>query len=200
MCAVWFKLVTILCLSSTALTGPESGGVVWRDFGGSVTIQCRSPDPDQEFLTLKRGLGEDHVLVIENDTSKNTISKEFTGRLQLHGVFPSVDILIRNLTSGDTGPYWCFYSKFDLKSSQSVSKKGSGSVLLVVADTVKKCEPEKQNLVLVSVVISAAVLLGIIMGFLIWIILKTKTLRSTVKKRHVTSNDVYEDMRGTLRR
>lgn len=111
----------------------ESGGVVWRDFGGSVTIQCRSPDPDQEFLTLKRGLGEDHVLVIENDTSKNTISKEFTGRLQLHGVFPSVDILIRNLTSGDTGPYWCFYSKFDLKSSQSVSKKGSGSVLLVVA-------------------------------------------------------------------
>ncbi|XP_070837871.1 uncharacterized protein [Chaetodon trifascialis] len=200
MCAVWLKLVTILCLSCTALTGPESGGVVWKDFGGSVTIQCRSSDKDQESLYLKKGFGEDEILFKESNSETQTISKEFTSRLELHGVFPSMDILIKNLTSADTGPYWCIYSKFDQTSSRPISMKGAGSVLLVVTDAVKPCEPENKNLVLVSVVISAAVLLGIIMGFLIWIILKTKTLRSTVKPRHATTNDVYEDMRGTLRR
>ncbi|XP_076609266.1 uncharacterized protein LOC143334375 [Chaetodon auriga] len=200
MCAVWLKLVTILCLSCTALTGPESGGVVWRDFGGSVTIQCRSPEQDQESLSLKKGLGEDEILFKESNSEKPTISSEFTSRLELHGVFPSMDIFIKNLTSADTGPYWCTYTKFDQMTSQRVTMKGTGSVLLVVTDTMKQCDPENKNLVLVSVVISAAVLLGIIMGFFIWIILKTKTLRSTVKPRHTTTNDVYEDMRGTLRR
>ncbi len=37
-------------------------------------------------------------------------------------------------------------------------------------ETVKECEPADKNLIVVSVVISAAVLLGIITGIFIWII------------------------------
>lgn len=110
----------------------ESGGVVWRDLGGVVTIQCRTPEADQEFLTLKKGLNEDHILVKENNSDSNlNIAKEFKGRLQLNGVFGSVDILIKNLTSDDTGPYWCLYSKFDGRA-KVIEKQGTGSVLLVV--------------------------------------------------------------------
>lgn len=110
----------------------ESGGVVWRDLGGAVTIQCRAPEPNQEFLILKRGLSEDVVLVKENNSGIiPNIDKEFWGRLQVNGVFSSMDILIKNLTSNDTGPYWCLYSRFDGKA-KTIEKKGTGSVLLVV--------------------------------------------------------------------
>lgn len=110
----------------------ESGGVLWRKFGEAITIQCRTTEPDQELLTLKKGLREDDVLVIENNSEENTITKEFTDRLQLNGVFPSVDIKIKNLTSDDSGPYWCSYSKIDLGSKKVIHIKGTGSVLLVV--------------------------------------------------------------------
>ncbi|XP_073351089.1 uncharacterized protein [Pagrus major] len=203
MSAVWLKVITILCLSCTALSGPERGGVVWRDLGGTVTIQCRTSESDQQSMSLKKGLKEDYeVLFTEGNPAKDTIAKELTGRLQVHGAFPNLSILIKNLTSDDTGPYWCIYSKFDLKSGQLIQKRDNGSVLLVVTDStnsMKQCDPATNELVLVSVVISAAVLLAIIMGLFIWII-KTKSSHSTVKPRRVANNDVYEDMRGTLRR
>ncbi|XP_030262503.1 T-cell antigen CD7-like isoform X1 [Sparus aurata] len=202
MSAVWLKLVTVLCFCCIAL-GTETGGVLWKKPGEPVTIQCRTFS-DQESLSLKKGLKEEHdVLFKEGNSAKDTIAKEFTGRLQSHGEFPNVSILIKNLTSGDTGPYWCIYTKFDPKSGQLIQMKGTGSVLLVVtdsSDSMKQCDPASNELVLVSVVISAAVLLGIIMGFFIWII-KTKSSRRTAKPRRVANNDVYEDMRGgTLRR
>lgn len=98
----------------------------------AVTIQCRS-ETQQEFLTLKKGINED-VQVFNNDgkSGKTTMAKEFTGRLQSNGVFPNVDILIKNLTSDDTGPYWCEYKRFDQQSASFISVKGKGSVLLVV--------------------------------------------------------------------
>ncbi|XP_039679803.1 uncharacterized protein LOC120573949 isoform X2 [Perca fluviatilis] len=207
MSAVWLKLITILCLSCTALSGPVSSEVIWRDLGEAVTIQCRpsKPNQGQEYLTLKKGLNEEYdVLYKDGKSEKNTIHPKFKGRLQLNGVFPKVDILIKNLTSNDTGPYWCVYKKFDVVFSKTLEMKGTGSVLLLVAggpqhDSI--CEPSDNNLVLVIVVICAA-LLGIIVCFLIWIILKTKTTkrRTKMKPRNVTNNDVYEDMRGTIRR
>ncbi|XP_028456159.1 uncharacterized protein si:ch211-188c18.1 isoform X2 [Perca flavescens] len=205
MSAVWLN---ILCVSCTALSGPVSSEVVWRDLGKAVTIQCKTPKPNQEYLTLKKGLREEYdVLYIDGKSEKNTIHKEFMGRLQLNGVFPDVDILIKNLTTNDTGPYWCVYKKFDVESSKTLEMKGEGSVLLVVAggpqqdSACLQYHPSDNNLVLV-IVICAALLLGIIMCFLIWIILKTKTTKRHTKKkpRHVTNNDVYEDMRGTIRR
>lgn len=42
----------------------------------------------------------------------------------------------------------------------------------LITDTEKQCDPASKDLVLVSVVIIGAVLFGIIIGFLRWIILK----------------------------
>ncbi|XP_078126487.1 uncharacterized protein LOC144530691 [Sander vitreus] len=207
MFAVWLKLITLLTIvSSPARSGLVSSEVVWRELGKAVTIQCRPSKPDQEYLSLKKGLSEEHeVLYKEGNPEKNTIHKEFMGRLQLNGVFPNVDILIKNLTSDDTGPYWCVYKKFDLVSSKNLEMKGTGSVLLVVTGGPQQdsaCDPQENSLFLVIVVICVALLLGIIISFLIWFIFKIKTTKKRTKKkpRHVTTNDVYEDMRGTIRR
>ncbi|KAI3359913.1 hypothetical protein L3Q82_014266 [Scortum barcoo] len=132
MSAVWLKLITIVCLSCTALSGPERSEVVWKEIGGAFTIQCRS-EPNQEFLTLRRGIREDIQIFYKVGTSeKNEIAAEFRDRLQFNGVFPNIDLLIKNLTSDDTGPYWCEYARFDSKSAAFITKKGNGSVLLVV--------------------------------------------------------------------
>ncbi|XP_051245010.1 uncharacterized protein LOC127356954 isoform X3 [Dicentrarchus labrax] len=173
MSAAWLKLITILCLSCTALSGPDSE-VLWKDFGGSFTIQCRAPEPEQDSLTLKKGLSMDiDVFHKPSGSDRNITAEQFKYRLQSNGKFPNVDILIKNLTSNDTGPYWCCYAKFDLNTATVIHKKGTGSVLLVVSDTVKQCDPPHQNLTLGFVVISA-VLVGFIIGILIWITLKVK--------------------------
>ncbi|XP_034751045.1 uncharacterized protein LOC117958646 isoform X2 [Etheostoma cragini] len=207
MSVFWLKLTTVICLYYAALSGPVNSEVVWRDSGEAVTIQCRCSDPNQEFLTLKKGLSEDYeVLYKDGNSEKDTIKKEFKARLQLNGVFPNVDIFIKNLTSNDTGPYWCEYKKFDPKFNEAMKMKGTGSILLVVTDRPQQfadstCDPLENNLILVFVVICAALLIGIIMCLLIRIIiLKTKTLRTKKKTRKVPTNDVYEDMRGTIRR
>ncbi|XP_070704501.1 uncharacterized protein [Pempheris klunzingeri] len=200
MSAVWLKLITILCLFCTVLSGPGSSGVVWKHFGETITIQCRYSNKT-EYLYLKRGLSEDLIFIKEYNSDKSNIVTGFGGRLQLNGVFPNLDILIKNLTSDDTGPYWCEYKRFDDNKHRAEITKGTGSVLLVVTDRAQTCEPSDKNVALVSVVICAAVLLGIIVtGLLIVIILKIKALCSKVKPRRVATSDVYEDMRGTRRR
>jgi len=109
-----------------------SSGAVWRDFGGAVTIQCRVSETDQMSLDLKRGLNEKSVLFIDGSSDKYYTGKEFSGRIQFNGKFPNMDIIIKNLTSDDTGLYWCKYTRFDPESSDLVSVKGHDSLLLVV--------------------------------------------------------------------
>ncbi|XP_008286281.1 uncharacterized protein LOC103361856 [Stegastes partitus] len=206
MCAAWLKLV-VLCVGCTARSAAENRGVIWRDLGEDVTIQC-SGSVDQQFFSLTMGLNEDtNVFFMEKNSGKTTIANGYAGRLQSNGGFYKMDILIKNLTLNDTGPYWCVYKMFDPKSSKSKSTKGQGSVLLVVTgdrhadtDPVQGCDGSHQDLVLVSVVISAAVLLCVLMAFLILIILKTRSLRASGTPRRLPTNDVYEDMRGTFRR
>ncbi|XP_005925548.1 uncharacterized protein LOC102304363 isoform X3 [Haplochromis burtoni] len=195
--------ILILCLYGTARTAADGYEVIRKKVGQQVTIQCRSAS-NQEMLYLKRGLNEEEDIFCLT-LQKSTINQKFTDRLQFHGPFPNVDILLKNLTLDDTGPYWCVYkvsSNYELKTS-----RGNGSVLLVVTESGPAPSPRpvctgqsQGDLVLVSVVICAAVLIVVLTVFLIWIIIKTKPLRSTVKKRQVPVNDVYEDMRGTIRR
>ncbi|XP_022056930.1 uncharacterized protein si:ch211-188c18.1 isoform X2 [Acanthochromis polyacanthus] len=207
MSEVWLRIVVVVSVCCTALSQAEDRGGVWRDVGESVTIQCRT-SAEQDSLYLKMGLSKDiDVFFTEKDTGKNTISTQYKHRLQSNGAFPNVDILIKNLTANDTGPYWCMYKAFDRKTSKQTATDGSGSVLLVVTrevraptGPVKACDATHQDLVMVSVVISAAVLLCILMAFLIMIIIKTKSLRASVAPRRLPTNDVYEDMRGTFRR
>lgn len=103
--------------------------VIRRKVGQQVTIQCKSAS-NQEMLYLKRGLNEEEDIFYLADLKKPTINQKFTDRLQFHGQVPNVDILLKNLTLDDTGPYWCVYkmtSNYELKAS-----RGNGSVLLVV--------------------------------------------------------------------
>nr|XP_020472110.1 uncharacterized protein LOC109969520 [Monopterus albus] len=207
MSLVWLKLVTILCLSCTSLKAREGSNVVWKDYGSSITIQCRSHQTNLACLSVKKGLLSEEEIFYQMGRSPPIISDKIKDRVQLNGAFPNVDILIKNLTVEDTGPYWCSYVEMGGKSSDLLNVKSKGSVLLVVkekptptTDPSKTCNSSNNNLVLVSVVISAAVLAGIIMVTLVWVIIKTRSLRTAVKPRRVTTNDVYEDMRGTLRR
>ncbi|XP_054892005.1 uncharacterized protein LOC129363753 [Poeciliopsis prolifica] len=210
MSAVWVKLSTILCLCYTA----EMTGVQWREVGQSITIQCRI-DSDQEQLSLKMGLNETEIVVIDGGSKKEIILEEMKDRVQTHGTFPKYDILIKNLRESDTGPYSCTYSKTgDIEQSFCISTtKGKGSVLLVVTENRKepttspsnvpqqKCERLDTNMVLVAIVIAVGVLLIMMLGFVLFITHKTKSSDNAMKPRRVaTGNDVYEDMRGTLRR
>ncbi|MED6251043.1 hypothetical protein ATANTOWER_020159 [Ataeniobius toweri] len=202
MSAVWIKIFTILCLCYTA----EMNGVVWKENGQSITIQCRIK-LKQTYLSLKKGINKDIVsVVIFKTTGKISTSEEMSGRVQTHGNFPNIDILIKNLSTSDTGPYWCVYSDTD-ESYQHRTIDGNGSVLLVVTEKsapteqLVTCGQSNMNMVGVYVVIAVAALLIIVLGFIVWIMYKTKVSDSTTKPRRVATNgDVYEDMRGTIRR
>ncbi|MEQ2186489.1 hypothetical protein GOODEAATRI_028985 [Goodea atripinnis] len=202
MSAVWIKIFTILCLCYTA----EMNGVVWKENGQSITIQCRI-NLDQTYLSLKKGINKDiAIVVIYKTTGKITPSVEMSGRIQTHGNFPNIDILIKNLSTSDTGPYWCVYSHTD-QFYQHQTNDGNGSVLLVVTEKsapteqLVACGQSNMNMVGVYVVIAVAALLIMVLGFIVWIIYKTKDSHSTTKPRRVATNgDVYEDMRGTIRR
>ncbi|XP_053299036.1 uncharacterized protein si:rp71-81e14.2 isoform X2 [Pleuronectes platessa] len=204
MSAVGLKLVTLLCFSCTALSDPERSQVVWKKAGETTTIECRTSDMTQEFLDLCRGLCETDKVVYMDSTGFKPLPA-FKDRVHVHGVYPNVDFSIENLTSADTAPYWCVYKKWDMVTNK-VNEKSGGSVYLVVedrggsADGKPACETDQQTLLLVTVVISAVVLFGFMLGFFLWITLKTKTFRPSEKSRRVPNNEVYEDMRSTLRR
>lgn len=101
----------------------------WKRPGEAFTIECRHLEQGLNSLTVKRGIEKSEVLFMSLD--KQLIKDGFKDRLQINGVFPSPDILIRNLTSNDTGPYWCFYEVNDRDDIKE--EEGSGSVLLVVS-------------------------------------------------------------------
>ncbi|KAM9843896.1 uncharacterized protein ACBR49_013013 isoform 2-T2 [Aulostomus maculatus] len=197
MSAVCLRLITTVSLFYTTLGKNENSTVVWRDVGGFITIQCRTSEPGQILMELEKGLNGEFDVVVKDKSKEPTVAKEFKGRLQLHGVFPYLDIVITNLTSDDTGLYWCIYKGFDAVSSSSKDTKGTGSVLLVVTDP--QCEQPNRSIILVTVVISAMVLTVILVVFLVWSIYKTKKFKATMKPRRIPNNDVYEDMRGTIR-
>lgn len=116
----------VLCLLHT-----DKHMVVWKKVGESITIQCKDSS-GQENLEVKRGLEEKTILATSRSSpSKNTICQNLTSRIQTHGTFPNVAILIKNLSAEDTGPYWCLYSTSNHESGIEFIK-GQGSLLLVV--------------------------------------------------------------------
>uniref|UniRef100_A0A3Q1FLY5 Immunoglobulin domain-containing protein n=1 Tax=Acanthochromis polyacanthus TaxID=80966 RepID=A0A3Q1FLY5_9TELE len=186
------------------------------DVGESVTIQCRT-SAEQDSLYLKMGLSKDiDVFFTEKDTGKNTISTQYKHRLQSNGAFPNVDILIKNLTANDTGPYWCMYKAFDRKTSKQTATDGSGSVLLVVTreprcfiyHSTKPHNPAfnsnflKQTLKITS---HTFYILNKSVKMLLLLDNSSRDVPFQIKclimaPRRLPTNDVYEDMRGTFRR
>lgn len=111
----------------------DNNEVQWKNKGGYITIQCRTSEPNQESLDVKKGIRREVSVFYQwNQLKKETTGDVFKGRLQTHGQFPNIDILIKNLSYADTGPYWCDYPKFDKDSMKTIFAKSSGSVLLVV--------------------------------------------------------------------
>lgn len=166
-----------------------------------MTIQCRTETKDVESLTVKSGIHESDLFFIHKAKQESpTIRDIFQGRFQYRGDFPNMDILIKDLFLNDTGPYWCLYQKRNGIKRQMETLKGKGSVLLVVSDVHKECPPPYEDKFLVAITVAAAVLFCILAGFILWLILKTKTFCCSAKPRPVPTNEVYEDMRATLRR
>ncbi|XP_035864325.1 fibroblast growth factor receptor 1-like [Sander lucioperca] len=95
-----------------------------------------------------------------------------------------LDVLqLRNVSFDDAGEYTCL-------AGNSVGISHHSAWLTVFEVTDSASDQSDNNLVLMIVVICAALLLGIIMWVLTWIIIK----------RNVPTNDVYEGMCGTIRR
>ncbi|CAI5675238.1 unnamed protein product [Oreochromis niloticus] len=174
----------ILCLYGTARTAADGYGVIRRNVGKQVTIQCKSAS-NQDMLYLKKGLNEEEDIFHLTDSKEPTINQKFTDRLQFHGKLPTVDILIKNLTLDDTGPYWCVYKSTD-QNYELKATRGIGSVLLVVTEnrpspTVPECEQTQGDSPLVSVVKCTAVLIAVLTAFLIGTIIKNK--RNKARRR-----------------
>ncbi|KAM4598573.1 uncharacterized protein ACJ7VT_022037 isoform 2-T2 [Polymixia lowei] len=193
MSALWLMLITFLPLSCTAVSGQGNGKRVWKTAGGNITIQCRSEY--QEYLVMHWGLEEEEVdiLFVEGTKPPKSIAPRFKQRLETNGNFPNLDITIRNLTLDDTGAFWCKYKK--MVGSNLATTKGNGSILLVV----KQCVGTDSNfVVIVCALICGAILLVILIISIVWIIPKIKASHTVNVKPQ--RNDVYEDMRATLRR
>ncbi|XP_026226517.1 uncharacterized protein LOC113169295 isoform X2 [Anabas testudineus] len=190
MSAAGRRLTIILYLACIPLSASELSEVLWRDIGGAVTIHCRSSESDPKELNVKKGLSKDFLKVDKSNTV--TMTKGLTHRLHVNATFPDVDILIQNLNMDDTGLYWCLYRKGDQRSA--ITENTNYSLLVVKEAAPGWLDISKENLVLMLVIISVAVLLSIMMGVLMWLI-KTKTAYTAVKPRG-DPNNVYEIMTG----
>lgn len=102
---------------------------MWKELGGSITIQCRTPAKEHKLLNVKRGLHKDDIFAINSNWTSVITSNEVENRTLVKGTFPNLNITINNLIMEDTGPYWCFYSTF---GKTMETEEGKGAVLLVV--------------------------------------------------------------------
>ncbi|KAF7221087.1 V-set and transmembrane domain-containing protein 1 [Nothobranchius furzeri] len=197
MSAVWMKIATILCLCCSELTDAR---VMWKEAGESITISCTS-DSQLQMMYLMKGLNRDEqIFFTERTKQKHNIKDTMKVRVQAHIVFPKVEVLIKNLTRNDTGPYWCLYKTMS-------SSEYTDSLLLVVTEkqqerTAAVCESSSVNVVVLAVVAFSVVLLAIMLFLVLWI--TKKNTRASFRPEKTSSrpknNDVYEDMRGTIRR
>lgn len=120
------------CVCAVSLFIYVESAVIYKNPGEDFTVQCRVKR-QVDSLSLKKGLNEeDQIFYKDRKSDKNNIEDDFKKRLQLNGQFPNMDFLIKNLSSADTGPYWCVYGWFDEAEEMVKNEKGEGSVLLVV--------------------------------------------------------------------
>ncbi|XP_061568406.1 uncharacterized protein LOC133422431 isoform X2 [Cololabis saira] len=206
MSAAWLKIAIFVCLSYIARTDGGTKKVIWKEAGESITIECSSSQP-QESMYLYTGLYKSVELVFISPP-KVTVTNHIKARVQTYIEFPKISVLIKNLTVNDTGTYWCVYMNYiNLKE---VRVEGDGSLLLVVtgkkgaptvATVTQQCEPLLQGLLTGALVISGVVTLCVVVACCGWIIFKKPPCTTqTRQSKRAVGNDVYEDMRGTLRR
>ncbi|XP_077590952.1 uncharacterized protein LOC144208802 [Stigmatopora nigra] len=188
--------ISILCWFYTTQAKNVENEVLWRIVGESASIHCRLGQSDST-MTLFRGLKKNFLILNIHQSQKETIHDDFSGRLRVEGKPPMVTVHLSNLTKEDTGPYWCDYEWFDKIRMEQRKAAGEGSVLLVIKDLAKdKCD---KSLLLVTIVISVAVLIGVSIAFILWIIPKIRKKNENYKMNNSVHNELYEDMRGRRR-
>ncbi|XP_019751979.1 uncharacterized protein LOC109531886 [Hippocampus comes] len=125
-------LATLLCLfCTTPAKTVENIEVIRRPPGGSVSIQCSHVPQGEMHMTFFKGLKKDFQ-ILHMMSQKTTTAKEFSGRLRVEGIFPNVDVIISNLTSEDTGLYFCDYQWYDDARSEQKRVDDDSPVMLVV--------------------------------------------------------------------
>ncbi|RVE69440.1 hypothetical protein OJAV_G00077790 [Oryzias javanicus] len=190
MSAVWLTIAAVFCVLSAA----EGNNIVWKNVGEDVTIACRTSQ-EQSHMFLKRGLHEETVLVYA-DKNSTKLKVEPANKIQTKGKFPNITFTIKNLTSTDIGPHWCLFTRYAEKFKE-VNDKKNGSILLVIKDSEVNCS-SKTPLYLIAIVVSAAVLITLVFTIFLTKFVKLECIKKNPQRR--PTNDVYEDMRGTIRR
>ncbi|KAJ0001463.1 hypothetical protein NQD34_006483 [Periophthalmus magnuspinnatus] len=205
LCRVYWGFFAVFCISASTTLCTQ---VEWKNAGASITIKCGFKNKDASSITVMKvmkGLNKNINFFYKMRDKKTILA--FSDRTKTYGTFPNFQILLTNLTINDTGVYWCMYRDEIMKEAD-----GDGSLLLVVRDPIhggdkrtdstESCNPTEpdKNLILTSVVISSTVLFAIFVALLLLAIRKIKYFRGENKSRPVPRNDVYEDMRSTIRR
>ncbi|XP_072298316.1 uncharacterized protein [Eucyclogobius newberryi] len=195
------RVFVVFCISVSTTSCSK---VKWATPGESITIKCECKESPEEAIQIKVTKGPEKNADI---FSKTKFSKEvmaYPDRTQIYGKFPNFQILLKHLTTNDTGVYWCDYKQ------ENNDVAGEGSLLLVVRvhspggdkSTVSPptCDLANKNLVVTLVSISSAVLIAFFIVLLLFAIRKVKFCHGEYKPRPIPHNEVYEDMRGTIRR
>ncbi|XP_020341708.1 uncharacterized protein LOC116374879 isoform X2 [Oncorhynchus kisutch] len=107
--------------------------ILWVKTGEKVTMMCSTTLKDQDGMYLYVGLDRDReVLYYYQRDSKLTPRKRYWDRVKTEGPMDQLTITISNLTTEDTGVYWCVYTKFNEATYENYINQGRGSTLVVV--------------------------------------------------------------------
>ncbi|XP_067089415.1 uncharacterized protein [Osmerus mordax] len=199
----------ILVLSHTALAGKGENRLVRLKEGESFTISCNPSIKKQESLILRARLDKDETQVLNLDLKTKTFTTIPVLKHRLNytenGDPNNLLITISNLTVEDTKIYWCEYIHFDNVSGNILMTDDGESVLLVVDGTCSaaatdQCDATKASSLCWYLLFGLASIFCtlLLIGLIVYICPKARRAKKTVSPTR--TNDVYEDMRATIRR
>ncbi|XP_020341788.1 uncharacterized protein LOC116374879 isoform X3 [Oncorhynchus kisutch] len=189
--------------------------ILWVKTGEKVTMMCSTTLKDQDGMYLYVGLDRDReVLYYYQRDSKLTPRKRYWDRVKTEGPMDQLTITISNLTTEDTGVYWCVYTKFNEATYENYINQGRGSTLVVVNDDAlqlpcptatavtlttfhpaneKPCPSGVESIIIIITIILTTLICAFI--FLVWV---APLVKRCCNRRGYTPqvfpDSVYEDM------
>ncbi|KAJ7989753.1 hypothetical protein DPEC_G00307790 [Dallia pectoralis] len=171
------------------------GRVVQKHEGDNITIHCRTSQTDREHLSLYRRLTtETQVFNFYKNREKVTIQDKFKSRLKNVGVFQNMFLTIENLTTEDSGVYWCFYNGYKKEDifAQSVLLVVNGEESNQQHTTVEICS--SLTVLRASAVTAGIVVLLTLVVLFTCVIPRLKAQHATIKQtgdscKHLPGHD-----------
>ncbi|KAL7890960.1 hypothetical protein AOLI_G00004360 [Acnodon oligacanthus] len=166
--------------------------------GETTTVHCTPPNSQQDGVYMYQRLEtEENVMTYLYKDGSFSPRNAFIHRLETNSKLETFTVSILNVTTRDTGVYWCVFNNED-KNSDSKEK-----TLLVVSGKEKECENEEKKeenttLALIIVCVGAAFLMMFATIILLWLIPRMKRCceRGNFAPPRSAADGVYEDMRG----